>query len=258
MKSKEEGYLVRYFGNYMFDLIGGPKIIKARYIANFFKGSTFIFIVILMQIYQNFSLSAYIYLSLHGSYGILWIIKDIVFPDKNFDKKMTIPSMIGGIGILSLYWFLDFIEIAGYGIKNPTNIRILFAILLFCFGVVLMLLSDSQKFFILKYKKGLISNGMFYCNRNPNYFGEIMVYGSFGAMIGNWCSWGILIFIWITVFNLNTYLKDITSLQKKKGWEEYQQRSGRILFKLFKNDFEHFGFYGLMSMTYIYIYYLIL
>lgn len=234
--------------------MGGPKFLKARYIANFYKGSTFIYLILLMNIFQNFSLSTYIYSALHGSYGILWLIKDLCFPDKNFNNKMTIASMIGGFGILSLYWFLDFLEIAGYGITSPSIPRIFFAIILYVFGVVIMMISDCQKYFTLKYKKGLICEGMFYCNRNPNYFGEILVYGSFGAMIGNWISWSILCFIWLTIFNLNIYLKDATSLQYKDGWEIYKKRSGIILFKFFQNDVLHFGFYGLIAWLFILFY----
>ena len=43
-------------------------------------------------------------------------------------------------------------------------------------GVVVMLLSDSQKYYTLKYKKGLISDGMMKYTRNPNYLGEVMIY----------------------------------------------------------------------------------
>ncbi len=42
-----------------------------------------------------------------------------------------------------------------------------------------MLVSDAQKYYTLKYKKGLISDGMFYATRNPNYLGEIMLYRIF-------------------------------------------------------------------------------
>ena len=35
----------------------------------------------LMCYFDNFSLGAWVYLSLHGSYGLLWLAKDFVFPD---------------------------------------------------------------------------------------------------------------------------------------------------------------------------------
>lgn len=50
------------------------------------------------------------------------------------------------------------------------------ATLIYVFGVVIMLLSDSQKYYTLKYKKGLISDGMMKYTRNPNYLGEVMHY----------------------------------------------------------------------------------
>ncbi len=68
-------YLLPYLENYMTDLIGGPKIIKARYVANFFKGGTFIFLFVLIKIYKNYSLGAIIYFILHSSYGMLWVLK---------------------------------------------------------------------------------------------------------------------------------------------------------------------------------------
>lgn len=63
------------------DLLGGPKILKMRDIVNLFKGATPLFVIYLMYVYQNFSLGSYLYLALHGSYGILWVLKDYTFGD---------------------------------------------------------------------------------------------------------------------------------------------------------------------------------
>ncbi len=68
----------------MADFIGGPKIISMRSIINVNKGLTFFYVLILMILNNNLSLGCVLYLSLHGSYGFLWIIKDITFPDKSF------------------------------------------------------------------------------------------------------------------------------------------------------------------------------
>ena len=49
----------------------------------------------LMMIYfRNFSLGAWVYLCLHGSYGMLWMLKDITFPDKSFRRKVTLTSFL--------------------------------------------------------------------------------------------------------------------------------------------------------------------
>ena len=34
--------------------------------------------------YKNYSLGAWIYTILHGTYGACWVLKDLTFPDKNF------------------------------------------------------------------------------------------------------------------------------------------------------------------------------
>lgn len=242
--SSKENLIVKYFQNYMTELGGGPKLFKLRHIINFQKGATFLFILFLMKHYNNYSMGAFLYLALHGSYGILWVLKDYVFGDKNFDKPATAVAVIGCFLLLGGYWYIPFMQISGQGINNPSVYRVLAASLMYIFGVNIMLVSDCQKHFTLKYKKGLISEGMFYLNRNPNYFGEILLYASFAVLVGKWTPWIILGLVWSIVFNMNMYLKDETSLKKKEGWEEYSKRSGKILFKFFKNDILHFLMYG--------------
>lgn len=66
--------------------IGGPILMPIRYQVNFFKGATFIWIIFLMFCIQNYTIEMYIYLLLHGSYGIFWIIKDHYFPDARVQK----------------------------------------------------------------------------------------------------------------------------------------------------------------------------
>ena len=100
-----------YRNEFYFNLLGTPKIIKACYLANFFKGNTITFLLILMVYFDNYSLRVVIYTALHGSYGLLWILKDVIFPDKNFQQKMTFFSAIGGAGLLIMYWIGPFIMI---------------------------------------------------------------------------------------------------------------------------------------------------
>ena len=57
------------------------------------KGGMSIYVLFLMFYFQNFSSSMFYYLILHGSYGVFWIAKDIIFPDQTFKAKTTFASM---------------------------------------------------------------------------------------------------------------------------------------------------------------------
>lgn len=50
------------------------------------------------------------------------------------------------------------------------------------YGCMLTMLTDVQKYLVLKERRGLITHGMMGWSRNLNYLGEIMLYASFGVM----------------------------------------------------------------------------
>lgn len=61
---------------------------KIKHPVNLHKGLTFVFVLALMAIYNNYTIAAWIYLSLHGTYGILWLIKDRLYPDKQWEREI--------------------------------------------------------------------------------------------------------------------------------------------------------------------------
>ena len=63
-----------------------------------------------------------------------------------------------------------------------------------------MIAADAQKYFTLRVKSGLITDGMFRHVRHPNYLGEMMIYGSFALMVGHWLPWLVLAGVWFGVF----------------------------------------------------------
>jgi len=68
----------------MYECPPGPAFIPFNYALNFNKATLFIYLLTLMTIYDNWSLGAWIYLALHGNYGMIWTLKDLVFPDPAF------------------------------------------------------------------------------------------------------------------------------------------------------------------------------
>lgn len=55
---------------------GGPKPFKHSMVINFQKGGTLPLCLVLMTFFKNFSPTAWMYTALHGSYGLLWVMKD--------------------------------------------------------------------------------------------------------------------------------------------------------------------------------------
>jgi hypothetical protein len=78
----------------IYEIPPGPAFIPFRYSVNFAKGGMPFFIFSLMVYYNNFSTAAWMYFCLHGSYGIFWVLRDVVFPDPGFTRHQTFISML--------------------------------------------------------------------------------------------------------------------------------------------------------------------
>lgn len=211
----------------MFNIPGGPNCIPLCWVINFFKCLTLPWCFGLMWYNNNYSTTAYLMAALHGSYGVLWCVKHFVIPDTYWFTKATIPSAIFFVGpVLALYWSSSYIAISTHVVAPPH--RIFVSVFLYVIGVVLMLAADTQKFFVLKVRKGLISDGWFSFCRNTNYLGEMMLYGAFALLAKHPFPLAIDISIWITLFAGRWALKE-ESFEKKAGGVEYIKSSSYIL-----------------------------
>ncbi len=171
---------------------------KLNQIINLHKGLTPFVVLGLMAIYDNFSIPAWIYLSLHGTYGILWLLKEKLFPDPYFKDEMGFLTSITGFIFLGSYWVAPFLLISSQ--KIIPNFIIAGCVSIYTFGVFLHFASDSQKYFTLKLKKELITEGFFEYSRNTNYLGEILIYLSFAILSMNIIPFIILLIFFIIVF----------------------------------------------------------
>ena len=41
----------------------------------------------MMWLYQNWSTEAFVYLSIHGTYSLLWLLRHALYPDKRFEDQ---------------------------------------------------------------------------------------------------------------------------------------------------------------------------
>ena len=130
-------------------------MIPLNYIVNFFKGGTFLYVLLLMYNFNNYSNGMILYFFIHGSYGWAWIYKDIFFPDASFRIKGTIGSSILVCVFLIIYWSISLPLALGLSNNSPSIERMIYCSVIYIVGVALMLGADYQKTKTLEKRKGI-------------------------------------------------------------------------------------------------------
>lgn len=211
----------------------GPQCVPMRWVINFQKGGTLPYVLALMTWYNHWGPTAWLYAALHGSYGLLWLMKDQLFPDANWERRITLPSAVMCfLVILGPYWMAPWLIARGKLEVGP--MRQALCVFSYVIGVVLMMAADTQKYFQLRERrllgapKRLLSDGWFSRSRNPNYLGEMLVYGGFAGLCPDLRPWLVLAYVWTLVFGRNILQKE-QSLRRKPGFAEYESRSGLLL-----------------------------
>jgi protein-S-isoprenylcysteine O-methyltransferase Ste14 len=209
------------------DLLGGPRLLKLAWVVNFQKGGTLFFVLGLMFAYDNFSTTAWTYAALHGSYGLVWLLKDRIFPDPNWEVRVTFGgAAMAWLAVLGPYWIAPVLVVTNRHEASPITLGA--ATLIYALGVVLMVGADAQKFFVLRLRRGLITDGFFARVRHPNYLGEMMLYAAFALVAGHVVPWLVLGLVWSLVFVPNMLRKE-ASMSRHNGWTDYRARTGLLI-----------------------------
>jgi len=210
------------------DLLGGPRPCCLATVINVHKGATFLFLGFCLWYYRAIGAPELTYFALHGSYGIVWLIKDLAFPDVKWQVCITYAGCLStSLFVLWPYWFIGWLLLSGCVVPTyPTREPIWLAgcITLSVTGVSIMIAADAQKFFTLRERRQLITDGMHRYIRHPNYLGEMMIYGSFALVVLHWIPAVILAYIWFGVFLPNMIMKEV-SLARYPEWNAYRARS---------------------------------
>ena len=199
---------------------------KLNQLINLHKGMTAFVVLGLMFFYNNFTIAPLVYLALHGTYGLLWLLKEKIFPDPYFKEKINFLTSVTGFIFLGSYWVAPYILISSQ--KSVPDFIIAASISINIIGVFLHFASDTQKYFSLRFKKDLIKEGFFKNVRNTNYLGEILIYLSFAILSMSFIPFAILTTFFFIVF-LPRMIKKDKSLTKYASFEDYKKKTGLIL-----------------------------
>jgi hypothetical protein len=170
------GRVIHYL---MTDFGGGRRWLKLAWVINFQKLATIPLLATFIFKYHNFSAAAWIYTAMQSSYGLVWIIKDLAFPDPSFQRRATVGAGIASfVSVLGWYWVFSWLLISGIATPKyplPDYAWFTLCISLCILGCAIMIASDAQKYFTLRFKRDLITTGMYRFIRHPNYLGEMMI-----------------------------------------------------------------------------------
>lgn len=203
---------------------------KHKFYIDFHKGVTFFYILFLIIYFNQWSNNTImIYLAIHGSYGIMWVIKSMIYPDKSWERKVSILyGLYTWVG-LSLYWISPLLIVSGYFNDGQSIIApplLLFSsVFIYSLGVFFHFTSDMQKHTILSIKSNtLITTGMFKKCRNINYFGELLIYSSFAMLSMHWLPFAVLSLFLFIIWIPNMHKKE-KSLNRYDNFNDYKINS---------------------------------
>tara|TARA_Y100001960_G_scaffold297971_1_gene344804 strand:+ start:115 stop:756 length:642 start_codon:yes stop_codon:yes gene_type:complete len=213
-------------------------MLKQKYFIDSHKGATPLFVIALIWYFNQWNnVYALLYLALHGTYGILWMTKSQIFPDKQWEQKTSIWYGLFIWFGLSLYWISPYIITTNRHFLpidvTQNSIYIGLCVMIYIYGIFLHFTSDMQKHMALKLNPGkLITDGMFSRIRNTNYLGELFIYLGFTLLSRDWLPVLALILFIFSIWVPNMIKKD-KSLSRYQEFKEYKNRTSKMFPFLF-------------------------
>ena len=196
---------------------------QRRHFIDSHKGITFLAVLILMAIYGQWqNPTAWVYLALHGTYGILWVLKSRFFPDRQWAQPTGLGYGLVIWGGLTLYWIAPWL-LTWREVQAPPW-YLAMCISLYAFGLFLHFASDMQKHTALKLRPGLVTDGLWSLSRNPNYFGELLIYLGFGLLAMHWLPLVVIALFLAVVWVPNMRRKD-RSLSRYAEFAAWKKRT---------------------------------
>ena len=154
---------------------------------NVAKIVTILCLITLAVIYGINDYRQVIYLCLHVSYCLWWLLEQLLFPQR---RQQLFTEKEGILTLISIILFVGvFYSLPGYlAFTNPNPISYLtvaIALPLYIFGSLINTGADVQKMVAKSIEGGLVKDGIWRSVRHVNYLGDLMRYTSFSIVAGS-------------------------------------------------------------------------
>jgi len=170
-----------------------------------------------------------IYLCLHISYCLWWLLEQWFFPQRR--QMFNEPAGAGGF-LLTLLFVGVFYALPGYlAFTNPVPLSMTataVALPMYTFGTLINATADVQKLTAKQFGAGLVRDNIWRFSRNINYFGDLLRYISFAVVAGS--LWAYLLpGVVLAIYLQRIFQKEQAMSAKYPEYTEYQQLSDRLI-----------------------------
>lgn len=184
----------------------------------------------LAGVYGIRDLRQVIYLCLHISYCLWWLLEQWFYPQRR-QQLFNAPIGVAGF-VLTLLLVGVLYALPGYlAFTNPLPLSLTAAAValpLFIFGSLINTSADVQKTTAKQYGAGLVREGIWRFARNINYLGDLLRYLSFSVIAGS--AWAYLVPGIVALISGQRILqKEATMPDKYLEYSEYQATSARLI-----------------------------
>ena len=194
------------------------------------KVLTIVLLLVLAAVIGVKDMRQVVYLSLHISYCLWWLLEQWLFPER---ARQLFSERVGVVGFgFALLFIGVFYTLPGLlAFLNPLPISqaaVAVALGLFSFGSLINASADVQKMTAKAMGAGLVADGIWRGVRHVNYLGDLLRYLSFAVVAGS--GWAYLVPALVFVLYLQRIgAKERQMAAKYPEFAAYQQRSVRLL-----------------------------
>jgi protein-S-isoprenylcysteine O-methyltransferase Ste14 len=197
---------------------------------NLAKGLTIFLLIGYGIIFGIHDMRQVIYLCLHISYCVWWLIEQWFYPKRQqmmFSDSVGIVEIIFALLIVGVFYslpgFLAFMN------SEPISfLTVGLALPLFFFGSIVNATADVQKLTAKELGAGLVQDNIWRFSRNINYFGDLLRYLSFAVVAGS--IWAYLVPGLVFVIYLQRIFQKEKSMgEKYSEYQEYKNKTSRLI-----------------------------